>query len=121
MELRYSVRLTRWSSGAPAYGCSAAARSIDVSTADRNALSVAASGRGAPDGGMRPARSLWIIFSAVSACLSACAGSKFCSDKPPALPSASWHPRQYSFRAALSGSGVAGLEAWDAAWPRRRR
>ena len=58
----------------------------------------AAHGRGvgtaAPGGGIMPARSLRIIFSATSACLSAVAASKPASTSPPALPFSLWQPAQ---------------------------
>ena len=64
----YSARFSRWNGRQPGFGLSAAAASIRVSSASTNAGCVAASGRRAPGGGIMPARSLRIIFSATSAC-----------------------------------------------------
>jgi hypothetical protein len=87
--------LSRWNGRQPGFGFSAAAASIFVSRASTNALMVAASGRFALGGGIMPARSLRIIFSATSACCSAFAASKPASTSPPALPRSLWHVAQY--------------------------
>src|SRR5882672_6102823 len=53
------------------------------------------SGRGAPGGGIIPARILRIAFSACSASCSGCARSSLVQEKPPDLTLSLWQPRQY--------------------------
>ena len=82
----YSARLKRWKGRRPGFGRTAATRSIRVSIDEANAVSVASSGRLAPAGGIMPARSLRIIFSASSGCCSIADASNAANDKPPAFP-----------------------------------
>jgi len=70
-ELAYSNRLSRCRAGLPGLGFTAAAESSADSRVAATALSAAVPGRRAPAGGIRPARSLRIIFSASSASFSA--------------------------------------------------
>ena len=92
-ELADRRACTRRDSGAgtvrrPGFGCSAAAR-VDASSRARStsASSASASGRRAPGGGIMPARSLRIIFSATSRVLDRPARRRTpASDRPPALP-----------------------------------
>jgi hypothetical protein len=57
-----------------------------ASSAPAKAASVSGSGRLAPGGGIMPARSLRIIFSAVSRPCAAASGVHPASDKPPDMP-----------------------------------
>ena len=72
-----------------------AALSSRVSSEVTSALTASASGFLAVGGGIIPARSLRIIFSAVSAFCSAFEASNPASTRPPAFPRSLWHPLQY--------------------------
>jgi hypothetical protein len=65
------VRIARFSrcgaDGRPGFGCASAWRSSDDSRNDTRFAVVAASGRGAPGGGIVPLRSFRTTFSSVSA------------------------------------------------------
>ena len=107
----YSARLRRWNGRRPGFGRSAAARSIRVSIDDANAVSVASSGRFAPAGGIMPARSLRIIFSATSGCCSIVGRVERRERKPPALPRSLWHVAQY----CLTSCGLR-LRSYSGSW-----
>src|SRR6185295_2642307 len=110
----YSARLRRWNGRQPGFGDSAAAVSSVVSSASTNELSVAASGRRAPGGGIMPARSLRIIFSPTSAWLVTFAASNEARESSPACPFSLWHEAQYcatSLFCASIGSALAVLAA----------
>src|SRR6266850_38516 len=70
---------------------------MDASSDARKVSNVARSGRGAPLGGIRPARSLRITFSQVSASRAAWAASTFSSVRPPVCSLSLWQVRQYLF------------------------
>src|SRR5437773_6377788 len=107
----YSARLSRWNGRQPGFGLSAAAASIFVSSESTNDLMTAGSGRFAFGGGIMPARSLRIIFSATSGCCSTFAVSKPASVSPPALPRSLWHVAQYWAINWFCDSGDIAVEA----------
>jgi hypothetical protein len=80
-----------------------------ASSAVMSAMRVAASSCRALLGGIRPARSLPTIFSAISACRSAVAMSNAASVSPPRLRTSSWQLPQ-NLSSVASWSAVAGLE-----------
>ena len=90
----YSGRFRRWNVRTPGFGLIADALSTFVSSAPINAAYVAASGRGDAGGGMNPACSLRMTFSATSAFCAPCITSNAASDRPPALPLSLWQPTQ---------------------------
>jgi hypothetical protein len=104
IDAAYSARLSRWNVRRPGFGRVTAAASIRVSSAEASAVTTAGSGRSAPAGGIMPARSLRIIFSATSAVWSARAGSNVSSTRPPFAPPLSWHSRQNSLMTAFCAS-----------------
>ena len=83
----YSTRLSRWNGRRPGLGVTGAAVSMRVSSAAASASSVCSSGRRAPGGGIMPARSLRIIFSADVGVLGRGGQRRTtASERPPALP-----------------------------------
>ena len=72
----YSARLRRWKVLRPGFGSLAAIRSMVVSSSVTIAARSSGSGRGIPEGGIMPARSLRIIFSIVGRRWAASAMSK---------------------------------------------
>ena len=116
IEAVYSARFSRWNDRRPGFGRASAAASIFVSSdaGERRRASPRAGAR-APAGGIMPARSFRIIFSATSARCSAFAGSKPSRTRSPLALSASWHSRQYRSMTALSDVRGARREARGAA------
>jgi hypothetical protein len=90
----YSGRFRRWKVRTPGLGFAAAAASTSDSSVEINVAYVAASGRGASGGGMKPACSFRMTFSAISGFCAACETSNAASDNPPALPLSLWQPAQ---------------------------
>ena len=76
---------------------------------------VAASGRRAPGGGIMPARSLRIIFSATSGCSAIFAASKPASTSSPAFMLSLWHAAQFCatslFCASMDDAKTAAADA----------
>src|ERR1700722_11591774 len=95
MELAYSVRFSGWRAGLPGFGWAAAATSMLVSSDTANAFIAAASGFGMPGGGIKPARTLRITFSAWSAFFSGCARSSCVQEKFPDFSFSLWQAREY--------------------------
>src|SRR5580765_3184073 len=79
---------------------------MDVSRCDASALYVAASGRGAPGGGMALVRSLRMTFSQVSAFAEGCSTSSPASDSPAVFRRSLWHVTQYLLTVAAGGGVV---------------
>ena len=108
----YSARFNRWNGRHPGFGFNAAALSIRDSNESTSARTAAASGCRAVGGGIMPARSFRIIFSAVSAFASTFAASKPARTSPPALPRSLWQPEQYCatslFCASIDGPEASG-------------
>ena len=105
----YSARFRRWNVRRPGFGRGSAAASSCASS-DAASASSGRLGRALVRrrGGIMPARSLRIIFSATSARCSAFAGSKSSRTRSPFALSASWHSRQYLLDdGALVGRGGA--------------
>jgi len=67
IDRSYSARFNRWNVREPGLGRATAERSRFFSSAIASCVSVSPPGRGVPGGGIIPARSLPIIFSAVAA------------------------------------------------------
>jgi hypothetical protein len=83
----------------------AAALSMVVSSDSASATArYMARERRAPGGGIMPARSLRIIFSATSACCGASPTTNDASDSPPDFPRSLWQPAQYCRTSAVCGS-----------------
>src|SRR5580765_5560467 len=78
---------------------------MDVSRCDASALYVAASGRGAPGGGIALVRSLRMTFSHVSAFAEGCSTSSPASVRPAVFRRSLWQVTQYLVTVA---EGVAG-------------
>ncbi len=120
----YSARLARWNGRNPGLGLSAAARSIRSSSVRASPSSASPSGRFAPAGGIMPARSFRIIFSAISTCAVALAASNEASVSPPALARSLWQPTQYLLhhRGLLGGGRASGMRGheWRCGALRRR-
>src|SRR5258705_9041815 len=89
--------------------------SIAVSSDAAKFLNVSISGRGLPAFGIKPTRTLRIIFSVSSGVFSTCARSNCASDILPDLFLSLWQPTQYLLISALSTSIVIGAEFVDAA------
>src|SRR5262245_16418603 len=108
----YSARFSRWNGRHPGLGFNAAALAIRDSNESTSARTAAASGCRAVGGGIMPARSFRIIFSAVSAFASIFAASKPARTSPPALPRSLWQPEQYCatswFCASIEGPELSG-------------
>ncbi len=94
MERAYSARLRRWKVRPPGFGLAAAAASIFVSSVVASASRISAGGLLAPLGGIIPARSLWMIFSASSAFAGSAPTSKSASDMLPRCSVVPWQRRQ---------------------------
>ena len=94
MAREYSGRFSRWKVRPPGFGFAVADASIVVSSALTSASCVGASGRGDSGGGIMPACSLRIIFSATSAFCAACATSNAASDRPPVFLVSLWQVTQ---------------------------
>jgi hypothetical protein len=92
--LAYSTRFMRWSGVRPGLGCATAIRSIAVSMAPAKPSSIARSGRRAPAGGMRPARTLRTTFSQVSGSAPARSGDSPWSDRLPVFSVSLWQVTQ---------------------------
>ena len=65
-DAAYSALLSRWKGREPGFGAASAASSMMVSRVSTSAVSVSLPGCGAPGGGIIPALSLAMIFSATS-------------------------------------------------------
>jgi hypothetical protein len=101
MARSYSGRFRRWNVRRPGLGDLPAAVSSVVSSALMSATCVAGSGRCAPRGGIMPACSFTMIFSATSACSTALATSNDARDSPAAGRRSLWQPAQYFLMTAL--------------------
>ena len=109
--LEYSVRFRRRMTVRPAYGDRLAASSRFLISPCWNALIAAASGRGAPAGGISPAASLRTTRSHTSGRAGGFPGSASPSAKPPAAESPEWHVRQYCRRKAPRSGSTAASKA----------
>ena len=82
-------------------------RSIAVSSAEASPLALAGSGFDAPEGGIAPALSLRMTFSACCAFRSGAAKSIVVQENPPDFTLSLWQPAQYfDTRACCEATGA---------------
>ena len=96
MARSYSARLSLWNDLTPGLGSRMAAASTVSSRVVASMVSSSPSGRGMPGGGIIPARSLRMIFSAVSACAAAAVTSNSSSERLPRSVTSLWQVTQLS-------------------------
>ena len=108
----YSGRLSRWKVRPPGFGFSTAARSTMSSSVSTSSSSSSSGGRRTPGGGIMPARSLRIIFSAVSASVSATSTSKDSRVRLPASRRLLWQLVQTPWTMSFGPAPTRNAEAW---------
>src|SRR5215204_3949800 len=118
----YSARLRRWKDRVPGSGFVAAARSTRRSRVSARATRVSPPGRLRPGGGIIPARSFAIIFSAVSGVEAAAATSKLARTRLPDFCRSLWQVLQVALTTAVRASlETAGARDGTGAWGKAGR
>jgi hypothetical protein len=93
-ERAYSARLSLWKVRPPGFGFFAATSTMRSSSVRARSAISAGSGCGAKEGGIMPARSFRIIFSAMGAFSSARPTSNDSSENPAVIAASLWHMTQ---------------------------